>query len=165
MNRNRNSVISVGTVSIVLIFVLLCMLTFSVLSLVSAQADLRLSQKSADRTTAYYAAENAANDLRIQIEEAAAALQAREPSTGAALAQAIAGELGADSGVSAQGDTLSYQVPLEEEQLLLVTLTVAPGGWADGLYSRVDTWQVVSQHDWTQGSIGELFDPNDFPFQ
>ena len=55
---SSRSAISVGTTTLVLIFVLLCLLTFSVLSLVSARANMRLSQKSADRTTAYYEAEN-----------------------------------------------------------------------------------------------------------
>ena len=63
------SVISIGTTTIVLIFVLLCLLTFSVLSLVSARANMRLSQKSADRTTAYYEAENKSNDILMQVPD------------------------------------------------------------------------------------------------
>ena len=37
--RSRRTIISTGTTSIVLIFVMLSLLTFAVLSLVSAQAD------------------------------------------------------------------------------------------------------------------------------
>ena len=55
--QKKKPIIGIGTTSIVLIFVMLCMLTFSVLSLATAQADLRLSRKSAERTTAYYDAE------------------------------------------------------------------------------------------------------------
>ena len=50
MNQNNNrSPVSIGISSLILIFVMLCLLTFSVLSLVSARADMRLSQRSADR--------------------------------------------------------------------------------------------------------------------
>ena len=66
-SENRRSVTSIGITSFVLIFVMLCLLTFSVLSLATARADLRLSQRSADRTTAYYDAENRANDILLEI--------------------------------------------------------------------------------------------------
>ena len=66
--ENRRSVTSVGITSLALIFVMLCLLTFSVLSLVSARADMRLSQRSARRTTAYYDAENQANDIYLKME-------------------------------------------------------------------------------------------------
>ena len=66
-SENRRSVTSIGITSFVLIFVMLCLLTFSVLSLATARADLRLSQRSADRTTAYYDAENQANDILLGI--------------------------------------------------------------------------------------------------
>ena len=65
MQTKRKAFLSTGTTSIVLIFVLLCLLTFSVLSVVSANADYRLSKKNADRTTEYYEAENRANDILL----------------------------------------------------------------------------------------------------
>lgn len=48
--------LSVGASSILVIFIIVCLVTFSVLSLVSATADYRLSKKVADRNTAYYEA-------------------------------------------------------------------------------------------------------------
>ena len=65
--QKKKPIIGIGTTSIVLIFVMLCMLTFSVLSLATAQADLRLSRKSAERTTAYYDAEHRANDILLSV--------------------------------------------------------------------------------------------------
>src|SRR5699024_12402475 len=72
MNPRRKNFLSTGTPSIVLIFVLLCLLTFSVLSVVSARADLNLSTKSADRTTEYYEAENEANDILLTVRNSLA---------------------------------------------------------------------------------------------
>lgn len=46
--------LNIGASSILVVFVILCLVTFSVLSLVSANADYKLSKKVADRTLAYY---------------------------------------------------------------------------------------------------------------
>lgn len=51
-----------GASSILVIFVLLCLVTFAALSLVSARADWNLSRKAADHTLEYHAASNAAEE-------------------------------------------------------------------------------------------------------
>ena len=48
----------VGTSSILLIFMTLCLICFATLSLANANADYRLSKKLADHTSAYYQAAN-----------------------------------------------------------------------------------------------------------
>lgn len=57
-----------GISLILLIFLSLCLLTFSLLSLSGALADERLSQKAADRTTEYYAAVSAAHKNLAEID-------------------------------------------------------------------------------------------------
>lgn len=49
-----------GFSTILLSFVMICVVTFSALSLVTAHSDYRLSQKVADKTLRYYAAEEKA---------------------------------------------------------------------------------------------------------
>ena len=57
MNRQGSRFrLHAGTASILLVFVTLCLISFAVLSLVNANADLRLSKKIAERNTAYYEA-------------------------------------------------------------------------------------------------------------
>ena len=162
--KRRNSVISVGMVSIVLIFVLLSMLTFSVLSLVSAEADLRLSRKSVDRTSAFYAAENSANDVLLEAENAADASSGGAFLSDEMFAEDVGGRLDPAYGVRVAGDTLCYEVPLDEEQVLEVTLKLSETATEAGRHCRVEVWRVVSKHDWEAESAGELFDPDDFPF-
>ena len=63
MENNKKkftSGLNVGSSSILVTFVLLCLVTFAALSFVSANADFKLAQKTADRTKAYYAANNKA---------------------------------------------------------------------------------------------------------
>lgn len=59
MNHKKEFSMNVGLPSILLIFVILCLISFGVLSLVSANSDRKLSQKVLDRQAAYY---NACND-------------------------------------------------------------------------------------------------------
>lgn len=51
---------NIGSASILLVFVILCLVSFAVLSIVSANADSRLSTRVLERTTAYYDACNQA---------------------------------------------------------------------------------------------------------
>ena len=51
-----------------MIFVVLCLTTFGVLSYVTANADYKLSKKNADAVTAYYQADSKANQLLKTID-------------------------------------------------------------------------------------------------
>lgn len=55
--------ISVGSASLVMIFSVLCLTVFSVLSLVTANNELRLSEKSAASVKNFYTADSAACDI------------------------------------------------------------------------------------------------------
>ncbi len=143
----HKSIISTGTTSIVLIFVMLSLLTFSVLSLVSARADLRLSRKSADRTTDYHAAENAASDVLSGLLDAAA----DGPEALAAYADG--------AGVSLTEGGAAYEVPLGEDQVLAVELTLP----SEGQSCRITRWQVVSDYEWNADSHMDLFSTGGLP--
>ena len=56
MRQRRGYQLHVGTASILLVFLTLCLSSFAVLTLVNANADKRLSDKLAARTKAYYEA-------------------------------------------------------------------------------------------------------------
>lgn len=67
MNRKKTYGISIGSSSILIIIVILCLVSFAGLSVVSANADYKLSKKLADRTTAYYRASSLANEWLAEI--------------------------------------------------------------------------------------------------
>ena len=68
---NRSSFrLHAGTASILLIFVTLCLISFAVLSLTGANADLRLSKKIAERNEVYYDAHNRGIRLIAETDEA-----------------------------------------------------------------------------------------------
>mgnify|MGYP000498952913 FL=1 len=59
-SRKKQFGMNIGSASILLVFVILCLVSFAVLSIVSANADSKLSARVLERTTAYYAACNQA---------------------------------------------------------------------------------------------------------
>lgn len=67
-SRSGAKGINVGGSSILIIFVLLCLTTFATLSLVSANADYILAQKSADTTQEFYLADTMAEQKLSEID-------------------------------------------------------------------------------------------------
>lgn len=144
MNPRRKNFLSTGTTSIVLIFVLLCLLTFSVLSVVSARADLNLSTKSADRTTEYYEAENEANDILLTVRNSLAS-HAGSPD----FLSEVRSDLEGNSGITfSEENAPSYHVPINENQQLFVSLTLSAEPQENGDYYQIEAWKVENTHEW-----------------
>ena len=68
MNKRRPG--GMGASSILMIFVVLALTTFGILSFLSARADLRLTERAADHTVAYYKADRAVEDTLAAIDDA-----------------------------------------------------------------------------------------------
>lgn len=159
MTQPKKAFISTGTASIVLIFVLLCLLTFSVLSLVSARANLRLSQKSAQRTTDYYAAENAASDILLTLEDIIDDCL-EEDSERSLLSRVVSQAEMAGLDVSAVDGALRYAVPLGEEQSLEVALLLSETAYPNGKHYEITAWNTASGYNWSENQPVKLFDPS-----
>ena len=67
MKKKNFSITNIGTVSLLMIFIILCMVTFAALSLSSA-ADHRFSQKMADHSKEYYKASGQAETKLAEID-------------------------------------------------------------------------------------------------
>ena len=68
MSKKDNFPLNIGMSSILLIFVVLCLISFSILSIASANADKKLSQKILNRSIAYYNACNQAEETLKNID-------------------------------------------------------------------------------------------------
>lgn len=71
MDKKKNFPMNIGLSSILLIFVVLCLVSFSILSIVSANADKKLSLKVLNRSIAYYNACNEAETTLRDVDETA----------------------------------------------------------------------------------------------
>ncbi len=110
---------AVGGSSLLVIFVVLCLTAFAMLSLSAVQADGRLSEASADAVRAYYTADCEAEEI---------------------LAQLRAGVV--PEGVTVQGNRYQYECPVSETQTLFAEVEVK-----DGAY-RVLRWQTKATAQW-----------------
>lgn len=130
-----------GISLMILIFLSLCLITFSLLSLSSATADKTLSQKAADRTTEYYSAVNSANDILSKID--------------AALAQyLLAAEAGTESGETF-ADTENRTVAGQKSGGVQETAgnQETDDHEAEYLESCASISDIVPEASWTEGKI------------
>ena len=122
--------VNVGSSSILLIFEILCLISFATLSIVSANADAKLSSRVAERTAAYYEACNQAQENIASIDRT--------------LASVYADSFDEDEFFMAVGHKKTCIVAISDLQTLTVTLDILyPRQEGDPFY-RVTSWQVVT---------------------
>ncbi len=154
---------------LLLIFLSLCLIIFSLLSLSESTADLNLNQKSADRTIEYYAAVTQANKVLAQIDRQLLAflsesVNAEHPGdTYLSLCKELVSSdpeipysisspdesTPMDSGASAPCVTLSFSVPVTDTQELQVILTISYPEKADDVSYEISSWKIVNTRAWT----------------
>ena len=114
MKRNRDFGLSIGAPSSVVIMVILCLVCFAGLSIVSANADLTLSRKLAERTSAYYQACNEAQEDLLEASK-------KEPLE----------------------DSFSCDYVMNENQILSVNASFLETASGERTYT-ITRWQVVT---------------------
>lgn len=129
MGKQKHSMPAVGASSLLVIFTVLCLTVFAMLSLSTATADGRISDASAKAVTDYYAAD-------AQAEIIFARLRAGEAVTGTDITCTIADYPDRSESV------YSYAVPVDEGQELQVELCRSGGSWS------VARWQLASIGQW-----------------
>lgn len=139
MKRNIKMGISVGGPTIIMIFVVLCLTTLGTLSLVTANADLKLTQKTVVNTEEFYAADNLGEQFLSQIDEAlnqtdSADLIAEIPGT--SLKKNAYGFL-----------SISHIIEINDRQTLIIELTTDVGP-ADAANYSIKSWKVVNNDYW-----------------
>lgn len=134
MNNKKRYGISVGSSSILIIIVILCLVSFAGLSIVSAAADYKLSSKLAERTTAYYQASNLANRKLAELDKAFLSLYLES-----------AGEAEYREKIKESfGDSLTFSYPVSETQSLCVSVSPVYPGDETGNFFEITQFQVIT---------------------
>ncbi len=136
--RTFSGGVNIGGMTVLVIFTLLCLTIFSVLSLASAQADHRLSQKSLEQTAQYYAADGKAEERLRSVSETLAEA-AEESGNESGFWEKAAFLLG--EGFSSGDKTFSFQEKINDSMNLSVKLQIVYG---DPPKAEVLQWQSVS---------------------
>ena len=133
-SKNHSAGVSIGMVSILMIFVVLCLTT---LSFVSARADLKLSKKASDSVSEYYAADSAAETYLAQI---ASQLETADSSWQQTVSLS---DTSLECSVAENNALFSYSVSVNEQKNLMVVLScpLDSNGIPSGELS-VQKWQV-----------------------
>lgn len=130
MQKRKSIGVNIGSSSILLIFVILCLVSFATLSIVSANADYKLGRKILTRTTAYYDACN-------QAEKSIAAID----KTLWEVYESVADE---EEYFATVGHSKSYVIPVSDLQNLSIELEILyPIQPGDTCY-RIKSWQVIN---------------------
>ena len=120
---------AVGGSSLLVIFAVLCLVVFALLSASTVQADGRLSKASAAAVTAYFEADCKAEEI---------------------LAQLRSGTV--PPGVETDGNHFRYECPVSETQTLIVS------GILSGDFYEILQWQTVSVAEWGEDDSLDLWD-------
>ena len=130
MRERKNPAPMVGGSSLLVIFAVLCLTVFAMLSLTQAQADRRLAQNSWSAVTGYYRADCQAQEI---------------------LSRLRAGER--PEGVTEEGEGIfSYACPISDAQTLEVRVRLA------GESYEILSWQAVFTADWQADEDLDLWD-------
>ncbi len=126
-SKQSSPVIHIGASSLLVVFLVLCLVIFAALSLTSAQNDASYSQRAAERRTAFYTACNQAERILDEID---VRLESEGPEADLS-----------DLGVTAEDGLLSFSVPLSDTQAMAVTLELTPNG---DHYYEIRAYRVVT---------------------
>lgn len=131
--------LSVGGPTIIMIFVILCLTTLGTLSLVTANTDLKLTEKTAAYTVAYYSADNLGEEFLANVDGIieAGRLDFQQ------LDDTLTRQLPDGS------HSIIYNTPIGEEQYLRIELSIpADFGIDDNPNFHIVSWKTETAQVW-----------------
>lgn len=167
MRKKQTGGINVGTSSILVTFVLLCLVTFAALSFLSANSDYRLSKQAAERTTRFYAADALAEeklaDIESRLKEVLASVSSEDD-----YYDGIPSAFEGDESLQVNSEditTISYEIPVSDSQNLQVLLSVKYPAGDDAALFDILKWQTMSADIWEESDSGTvMLDDGDISF-
>lgn len=160
-----------GLSLLLLIFISLCLIIFSLLSLSGAVADKTLSQKSAERTQEYYAAVSSANQLLAEIDSLLSEELIHTETSELTDSDSIADTYLKNCMAALQTNfpdfkirmenklILTFSVPFSDGQILYISLMIDyPAAQKDPLY-QITEWKVINTDTWTPDLSQKLYIP------
>lgn len=134
MNNKKRYGISVGSSSILIIIVILCLVCFAGLSIVSATADYKLSCRLAERTTGYYKASGLANQKLANLDQA----------FHSAYLESTSKEDYFQKIKESYADSLTFSYPVSDTQALCVSVKPVYPEEETGNFFEVTDFQIIT---------------------
>ncbi|MCI9242001.1 MAG: hypothetical protein HFF43_01310 [Lawsonibacter sp.] len=132
---------ALGGSSLLVVFAVLALTVFALLSLSTVRADVRLGDATEKMVSSYYAADVKAQEILAKLR------------TGAPLPEDVEFEATISDYPDHSETIFSYSIPISDTQELQVEVLVEP----DGSY-QVRRWQAAAVGDWTFDDSLDLWD-------
>lgn len=150
MKNNRQIYPGVGISSILMIFVILCLTAFGILSFSTARSDWQLTQKNVQSIHSYYDADAKAQEVLAQTDLELARLLRENPSfSNRQLASHLNGQLVMDTQLSipenSSGTELAFSVPVGSMQKIQVKLELV----SESQRYRILSYQLSPSEEWS----------------
>lgn len=133
--------VSIGSPSLILIFIVLCLVSFGMLSLSTAKSEWNLAERNASAVTEYYRADSQGEDFYRLVSETVNAVR-KQSINPAECRQLLSQELG--EYYQPEEGTVITEIPMERSQALLIELVPQLEGAGDIIISR---WKVIQTED------------------
>lgn len=162
--KGQDSFVNIGSASLLVVFLVLCFLSFASLSLSSAMNDYSFASRMAGKISEYYEASNQAEDIAASIDEmlktAYVDVNAQDDAYYKALKTNIESGQIPDAAVryvpsDTEPPVISYEVSIGESEALLVELLVCSPE-KDGCYYKILTWKKYRTKEWNEDQTLDL---------
>ena len=153
--RRRSFGTAMGITSIIAILVILVLVVFSALSLITAKADLNLSQKTADNIKEYYAADSEAEMIIADFGDILESGGTGKINNIDFARYGGAFTAGKDYSYSDADDTLKFTVDIDDSRELKIEVQYKD----NGQIQEKLLWQVVPSREWEKDDSIQLFQP------
>lgn len=155
MKKNRRIILNTGTTSLILIFTVLALVVFALLSLSSANAQWKMAQKMAERATQYYEAENEAQRILHQV---GTRLDELASGNGEEAFLAQAGQIAEEiAGLTWEDGKICWETTVSEKQRIRAGVRpVYPVEEGEAAW-RLERWKLEASQEWENGQEMELF--------
>ena len=142
-----------GFSTILLAFVMICIVTIAALSLLTANSDYKLSQKVAEKNTLYYEAEKKAYETLAEIDALLASTYTHTTEANAYY-QEVESNLLAIGTYDRINGLFTYSIPIAEGQNLEIVLSIQYPTQSDESFYKVISWKsVYEQTEFEEGTL------------
>ena len=152
--KQKTSFINIGSASLMVIFLVLTLVTFAVLSLSGARSDQKLSERLATHKTEYYAADLRAEEITGVIDGILAEQAALSSKDFDTYLESVKNTL---DGAQIDGCTVAcdfqeepillFSLPVSDRQKLQVGLRITDFT-KKSTYYEIEAWQILSDESW-----------------
>lgn len=154
MNRKQTPIpfLGSGIMLLITLLVVTSLLTFSVLTLLSARNDAQLERRKTEHITAWYAADAQARQVLRAVDRSLSQPDGTRDSLNRLSVPDSIKNLHFD------GETLYFETPITEKQTLCVSLRLRLPAEEGKPYYEIIQWQAAASEEWTNDAFLPLID-------